>query len=135
MMEQARVKEGDVERHLHLIGTICDAMTAAERAAPDDLGPAERRRIAERAGVGVAEVDGFIRNYERSRDMMRAAADVRAGAGDLPGAVLGLVTDDPTRRDPSFVHSPAPWWRGAAWLTAAVIAAALLALAWGRYGR
>jgi hypothetical protein len=86
-----------------------------------------RRRIARGAGVEAVEVNKFIRDFEQCREMMRAVGSV-----GVMGRVLGLVTEDRTRRDPSFVYWN--WSRhwGVVWV---VVAAALLMMMWGRHWR
>ena len=67
-----------------------------------------------------------VKQFQVTRDMMRA---VRSGGGtDRPRAVLGLVTGDATRRDPSWVHRFTLRIPDAAALAGWAIVAALLAL-------
>jgi len=47
-------------------------MTRKERKKPDLLDGMRRRRIATGAGVDVQEVGKFMKQFEMSRDMMRA---------------------------------------------------------------
>ena len=94
--------EAEVESHARRTRGIFDAMTAAEREAPGRLDAARRRRIARGAGVPVTEVSQFIQQFETSRDMMRRVGTMNSIRG--VGAVLGLVTGDQLRRDPSHVH-------------------------------
>jgi signal recognition particle GTPase len=134
MLEQAQLGESEIELALGRMRAMYDAMTLAERQAPSDIDPAARRRTAEKAGVDVTDVSRFIRDFEQSRDMMRSIGRTGAASERRPASVLGLVTNDPSRRDPSFVHSTPPRWQIGEWLLAALIAAALLALAWGQFG-
>ena len=51
---------------------IYDSMTRQERKKPELLDGMRRRRIASGAGVDVQEVGKFMKQFEMSRDMMRA---------------------------------------------------------------
>jgi signal recognition particle subunit SRP54 len=98
MMKQVNMKEGDIERSLGRMRAMYDSMTVAERKKPDLLEHGRRRRIARGAGVDTSEVNKFIKDFEQSRDMMRAVGSMgimgkfklmRAMAkGDLAG--LGM---------------------------------------------
>lgn len=98
MMKQVNMKEGDIERSLQRMRAMYDSMTVAERKKPDLLEHGRRRRIARGAGVDTSEVNKFIKDFEQSRDMMRAVGSMgimgkfklmRAMAkGDLAG--LGM---------------------------------------------
>jgi hypothetical protein len=104
-------------------------MTTWERDHAEQLDASRRRRIAAGAGVGIVEVSQFIRQFEMTRQMMRAT-------GSFPsrmklGAVLGLVTNDPLHRDPSYVS---PISDGEAWrrgqVTIAIALGTLIVLAY-----
>jgi signal recognition particle subunit SRP54 len=98
MMKQAQMKEGDIEKSLGRMRAMYDSMTTKERAKPDLIDHGRRRRIARGAGVDSSEVSKFIKDFEQSRDMMRAVGSMgvmgkfklmRAMAkGDLAG--LGM---------------------------------------------
>jgi signal recognition particle subunit SRP54 len=70
--KQMNMGEGDVEGELNRMRAIYDSMTRAERRKPDILDGMRRRRIAAGAGVNVQEVGKFMKQFEQSRDMMRA---------------------------------------------------------------
>jgi signal recognition particle subunit SRP54 len=72
MTKQAGMGEGDVENQMSHMRAIYDSMNKKERAKPDLLDGPRRRRIAQGAGVGVQEVGQFMKQFEMSRDMMRA---------------------------------------------------------------
>ena len=63
---------GDVERQMQRMRAIYDSMNRKERHNPDSLDGQRRRRIASGAGVAVQEVGSFMKQFEMSRDMMRA---------------------------------------------------------------
>src|SRR5258706_1586948 len=71
MMKQVNMKEGDIERSLVRMRAMYDSMTVAERKKPDLLEHGRRRRIARGGEVDTGEGSKFIKDFERSRDMMR----------------------------------------------------------------
>jgi signal recognition particle subunit SRP54 len=64
--------EGDVEKQMGRMRAIYDSMNRNERKNPDVLDGPRRRRIAFGAGVDVQEVGSFMKQFNMSRDMMRA---------------------------------------------------------------
>lgn len=74
LSKQADVDEAEVERELVRMRAIYDSMTRAERARPEIVDGLRRRRIAAGAGVDVQEVGKFIKQFETTRDMMRAVS-------------------------------------------------------------
>ena len=77
LTKQAGMGDGDVERQMGRMRAIYDSMSKKERAKPDLLDGPRRRRIAQGAGVGLNEVGQFMKQFQSSRDMMRAVG----GAG------------------------------------------------------
>jgi signal recognition particle subunit SRP54 len=53
---------------------IYSSMTVKERQKPELLDGGRRRRIARGAGVELNEVGQFIKQFEMSRDMMKAVS-------------------------------------------------------------
>ena len=47
------------------------SMTPKERETPDLINPSRKQRIAKGAGVDIAEVNRFIKQFEQSRKMMK----------------------------------------------------------------
>jgi signal recognition particle subunit SRP54 len=72
MTKNVGMQEGDVERQMGRMRAIYDSMSKQERKKPDLLDGPRRRRIARGAGVELAEVGQFMKQFEMSRDMMRA---------------------------------------------------------------
>jgi signal recognition particle GTPase len=122
--------EGDVGGQMGRMRAIYDSMTKKERADTDVLDSNRRRRIARGAGVAVNEVSQFFKQFQMSRDMMYVVGGPRR-SGDRSSLVLGLVTDHPTRRDPSYVHRPPARLplRDLPWKLFACVALAVLATA------
>src|SRR5688572_28990855 len=72
MTKQMNMGEGDVEGQMGRMKAIYNSMSKRERLKPDLLDGARRRRIARGAGVELNEVGQFMKQFEMSRDMMRA---------------------------------------------------------------
>ncbi len=72
LTKQAGMNEGDVEGQMGRMRAIYDSMSRKERGKPDLLDGPRRRRIARGAGVELNEVGQFMKQFEMSRDMMRA---------------------------------------------------------------
>jgi len=72
MTKQLNMKDGDVERQMGRMKAIYHSMSGKERKTPDLLDAARRRRIARGAGVELNEVSQFMKQFEQTRDMMRA---------------------------------------------------------------
>src|SRR3954468_17203258 len=66
------MKEGDVESQMGRMQAIYNSMNGKERKNTDLLDGNRRRRIARGAGVDVNEVGQFMKQFEMTRDMMRA---------------------------------------------------------------
>lgn len=72
LTKQAGMGEGDVEKQMGRMQAIYNSMSRKERAKPDLLDGPRRRRVARGAGVELNEVGQFMKQFEMSRDMMRA---------------------------------------------------------------
>jgi len=72
LTKQMGMGDGDVEKQIVHMRAIYDSMNKKERAKPETLDGPRRRRIARGAGVDVNEVGQFMKQFETSRDMMRA---------------------------------------------------------------
>jgi signal recognition particle subunit SRP54 len=72
MTKNVGMQGEDVERQMGRMRAIYDSMSAKERKKPDMLDGPRRRRIARGAGVELNEVSQFMKQFEMSRDMMRA---------------------------------------------------------------
>ena len=58
---------------------IIYSMTPAERANPDLLNPSRKARIAKGAGVDMAEVNRFVKQFEQTRKMMKQMPGLAKG--------------------------------------------------------
>jgi signal recognition particle subunit SRP54 len=72
LSKQVNMGEGDVEKQMGTMRAIYDSMTKEERKNSDLLDAGRRRRVARGAGVQLNEVGQFMKQFEMSRDMMRA---------------------------------------------------------------
>jgi signal recognition particle subunit SRP54 len=72
LAKQVNMKDTDVESQMGRMEAIYNSMNKAERKNTDLLDGNRRRRIARGAGVELNEVGQFIKQFEMSRDMMRA---------------------------------------------------------------
>jgi signal recognition particle subunit SRP54 len=69
---QMNVNGDEVEGEMGRMQAIYNSMTKKERLKPESLDGNRRRRIARGAGVGPNDVGKFIKQFETSRDMMKA---------------------------------------------------------------
>lgn len=72
MTKQMNMGEGEVEGQMGKMRAIYDSMNRKERSNPDSLDGPRRRRIARGAGVELNQVGQFMKQFEMTRDMMRA---------------------------------------------------------------
>jgi signal recognition particle subunit SRP54 len=72
MSRKMNMNEGDIEGQMGQMRAIYDSMTKKERANTDLMDGPRRRRVARGAGVELNEVSQFIKQFETTRDMMRA---------------------------------------------------------------
>ena len=78
LTKQIGQNEGTVDKMMGRMRAIYDSMSKAERKKPDILDGPRRRRIARGAGVQPHEVGQMIKQFEMSRDMMRAVGGMGA---------------------------------------------------------
>ena len=95
--KQLGQNEGAVEGQMNRMQAMYNSMTKTERKKPDILDGNRRRRIARGAGVQVNEIGQFIKQFEMSRDMMRAvggtgmAGKLKLMKGLMGGGLAGLA--------------------------------------------
>jgi signal recognition particle GTPase len=102
LVRDITISSKDLQKHTTHLRGIYHSMSIAERQAPILLDGRRRRRIAVGAGVTLSEVGQFLRQFEMSRNFMQSTGSF-TGMRKLK-IVLGLVTDDPSLRDPSWVY-------------------------------
>lgn len=80
------------EKELARNEAIIQSMTPAERRNPDLINPSRKHRIAKGAGVDIAHVNRFIKQFEQSRKMMKQMQGMMGKKGrGIPGmgAMMG----------------------------------------------
>jgi signal recognition particle subunit SRP54 len=79
LTKQLNLGEGDVENQLGRMQAVYNSMTPQERKDTDVLDSGRRRRISRGSGVPLNEIGQFIKQFEMSRDMMRAVGGMGTG--------------------------------------------------------
>ncbi|MCM1182727.1 MAG: signal recognition particle protein [Roseburia sp.] len=90
MMPGMGIKASDIEaavddRQLAHMEAIVLSMTPAERKDPKLLNPSRKHRIARGAGVDIAVVNRFIKQFEQSQKMMKQLPGMMGGLGGKKG--------------------------------------------------
>ena len=96
MMPGMGIKAGDLEgmvdeKQLSHMEAIVLSMTPEERRNPKLLNPRRKHRIAKGAGVDIAVVNRFIKQFEQSQKLMKqfGGGKRRGGFGGFPGMGKG----------------------------------------------
>ena len=131
LTQQVGMTEADVATQWVRMRAVYRSMSRAERSDPDLLNASRRQRIARGAGVAVGEVTQFIKQFQLSREMADAIGRPGARPMGKIGLILGLVTSDRSRRDPSWVHPwiPVPSRDWALWFVLGIVTLIFVALA------
>ena len=84
------------EKQLAHTEAIVHSMTPQERANPDLINVSRKQRIAKGAGLDIAEVNRFLKQFEQSRKMMKQLGGMggkkgkrRRGMGNMFGGFGG----------------------------------------------
>ena len=90
MMPGMGIKASDLEsavddKQLARMEAIVLSMTPAERKDPKLLNPSRKHRIAKGAGVDIAVVNRFIKQFEQSQKMMKQLPGMMGGFGSKKG--------------------------------------------------
>ena len=90
MMPGMGIKASDLEgavdeKQLARMEAIVLSMTPAERKDPKLLNPSRKHRIAKGAGVDIAVVNRFIKQFEQSQKMMKQLPGMMGGFGGRKG--------------------------------------------------
>ncbi|MFP4466610.1 MAG: signal recognition particle protein [Candidatus Goldiibacteriota bacterium] len=73
------------EKEIKHIEAIILSMTPRERAKPDLLNPSRKKRIAKGSGLPLEKINKFIKQFERTKKMMKKMGKKkRGGGGGLP---------------------------------------------------
>ena len=73
------------EKQMARTEAIILSMTPEERANPDVLNPSRKRRIANGAGVDIAEVNRLVKQFEQGKKMMKQFSGMMGGKGKRGG--------------------------------------------------
>ena len=92
MAKQANMGGNDVEKQMNRMQAMYDSMSRKERQKPDLVDASRRRRIAQGAGVEVQTVSQFLKQFEMSRNMMRAVGGM--GMMSRMRMMKGLMSGD-----------------------------------------
>ena len=69
------------EKKMARIEAIIYSMTPQERSDPGILNPGRKRRVAQGAGVDIAEVNRLVKQFEQARKMMKQMTGMMGGKG------------------------------------------------------
>jgi signal recognition particle subunit SRP54 len=101
LSKNLNMKDGDVENQMGRMRAIYQSMTRDERKKPETLDGMRRRRIAKGAGVEVNAVSQFVKQFETTRDMMKAVGSMgmmgkmRLMSGLMGGKLPGVGAGGP----------------------------------------
>jgi signal recognition particle subunit SRP54 len=73
------------EKELSHMEAIVLSMTKEERREPKILNPRRKHRIAKGAGVDIAQVNRFVKQFEQSQKMMKQFGGGKKRGGGFPG--------------------------------------------------
>lgn len=75
------------DKELAKVEAIINSMTSKERLEPKIINPSRKQRIAKGSGVGVADVNQLLKQFEAMRGMMQR---LTGGGGKMPKGMPGL---------------------------------------------
>lgn len=78
-MKMPDIDEAEAEKGMKRTESIIYSMTPQERRNPSLLNPSRKRRIADGAGVNIAEVNRLVKQFEQARKMMKQMPGLSGG--------------------------------------------------------
>lgn len=84
------IDEGAAEKNMARTEAIIFSMTVEERQNPSLLNPSRKRRIAQGAGVDIAEVNRLVKQFDQARKMMKQMPGMMGGKRGKRGMFKGL---------------------------------------------
>lgn len=78
-MKMPEIDENEAEKGMKRTESIIFSMTPEERRNPSLLNPSRKRRIANGAGVDIAEVNRLVKQFEQARKMMKQFPGMMGG--------------------------------------------------------
>lgn len=79
------IDSDEAEKKMAKIESIIFSMTPEERSNPDILNVSRKRRIAEGAGVNIAEVNRMVKQFDQMRKMMKQMPGMLGGKAGKKG--------------------------------------------------
>ena len=80
----------DSEKKMKQVKSIIQSMTFKERANPKLMNPSRKQRIAQGAGVDIAEVNKLVKQFEEMQKMMKQfGGSMKGKHGGFPGMGMG----------------------------------------------
>ena len=86
-MKMPDFDEAEAEKGMKRTESIIFSMTPEERKNPSLLNPSRKRRIADGAGVDIAEVNRLVKQFEQARKMMKQIPGMMGGKRGKRGRV------------------------------------------------
>lgn len=80
--------EGD--KQFKRIEVFISSMTPAERSKPELIDTSRKKRIAKGAGMDLAEVNAYVKQFEQMRMMMKGMHDMKSMFGKMGGGMPDL---------------------------------------------
>ena len=81
----------DSEKKMKQVKSIIQSMTFKERANPKLMNPSRKQRIAQGAGVDIAEVNKLVKQFEEMQKMMKQfGGSMKGKHGGFPGMGMGM---------------------------------------------
>ena len=80
----------DSEKKMKRVKSMIQSMTFKERANPKLMNPSRKKRIAQGAGVDIAEVNKLVKQFEEMQKMMKQfGGSMKGKHGGFPGMGMG----------------------------------------------
>ena len=81
----------DSEKKMKQVKSMIRSMTFKERANPKLMNPSRKKRIAQGAGVDIAEVNKLVKQFEEMQKMMKQfGGSMKGKHGGFPGMGMGM---------------------------------------------
>lgn len=81
----------DSEKKMKQVKSMIQSMTFKERANPKLMNPSRKKRIAQGAGVDIAEVNKLVKQFEEMQKMMKQfGGSMKGKHGGFPGMGMGM---------------------------------------------
>ena len=79
------------EKQLKKIEVFISSMTPQERDNPNLLDASRKKRIAQGSGLGIENVNQYVKQFEQMRQMMKGMSDLKKNfKGGMPNLMKGM---------------------------------------------